>query len=506
MPNANAPPTTMAPEAAAKILTKALETKGERRPLTIADAAAASGLALRDADRGLHFLTREYRGHLRATENGDLLFVFPTGFSKPWETRDALTRAFASLGHALTGALRFVVRAWLTIVLVGYAALFLAVIVALTFSRSSNDNDRGAPPIGAIGGAFFRALGDALFWTFHPFSPFAVNSIYDGGFNGSRYGSVQSARNLRGAKPKDDTPFYEKINRFFFGPTEAPEDPLLPMRRVLAEIRAQKGRIGLADVMRVTGLPREAADPLMAKLMLDYDGDVIVSEEGGITYRFPDVRRTAIEDGTPEARPQPAWSRPARVAPLTGNSFESNALILGLNVFNMVMAGVAIEKGLTLDNLQLLLHRIPAAALPHTSTPLFLGLVPLLFSLALLLIPLARAIARPFKERAAARENGRLAVLREVLARSSRKEPLAEEALTKAWTDAAGAPPEPKELTRVVVSYGGDVDVEASGEDGNVRYRFVDLEAEAAALEAERDAAGDAEKRVGKVVFASDAS
>lgn len=500
----------MAPDASAKVLASALQ--GPPRPRTIADAAAESGLALRDAERGLHELTREYRGHLRATENGDLLFVFPTGFTKPWQTRDALARVAAGLGRALTGALRFVVRAWLTIVLVGYALLFVAVIIALTFARQSNDNNRSAPPVGAIAGAFFRALVDALFWTFHPFSPFAVNSVYGGGYGDSSFGGrAQPVRGMRGGRsdaPKDETPFYEKINRFFFGPTEAPPDPLLPMKRVLAEIRAQKGRIGLADVMRVTGLPREAADPLMAKLMLDYDGDVVVSEEGGITYRFPDLRRTAVESvtDTPAPRPEPAWARAPKMPPLTGNSFESNALIVGLNFFNIVMAGVAIEKGLTLDNLQLLLHRIPAAMLPHTSTPVFLGLVPLFFSLALLLIPVGRALVRPFKARAVAKESARLAVLREVLARSAAKEPLAEEALAKAWANATGNAPTTEELTRVVVAYGGDVDVEASGVDGKVRYRFVDLEAEAQALEEERDAAGDEEKRVGKVVFASDSN
>jgi len=37
-----------------------------------------------------------------------------------------------------------------------------------------------------------------------------------------------------------------------------------------------------------------------------------------------------------------------------------------------------------------------------------------------------------------------------------------------------------------------------------VRYRFADLETEAAALEAEREAADEEEKKVGKVVFSSE--
>ncbi len=488
------PPTFMDPAAAAHILKASLAAP--EKPRTIADAATQSGLALRDAERGLHWLTREYRGHLRVTEEGDLLFVFPTGFTKPWQTRDAFARALAWTGRVLAGAMRFVVRAWLMIALLAYAGIFLALLIGLTFARSSSNDDRG-PNVGDLLAVVFRVVIDALFWTFHPFSPFAID----------RYGEQRMGMGRAPSRgKKDETPFYEKINRFFFGPTQAPEDPRATMQRVLAEIRAQKGRIGLHDVMRVTGLPREEADPLMARLMLDYDGDVVVSEEGGITYRFPDVRRTAVE-GVQTRRPEPAWARPAKLLPLTGNSFETNVLIVGLNFFNAVMATVAIEKSLTIANIKLMMQGFPVDLLPK-DVPIALGVVPLVFSIGLMAIPIGRALLRPIRAREVARHNGRLAVLREVLAHARTKgaPPVTETKLAAAWSRAVGAPPEPKELTRVVVEYGGDVDVNATDERGEIRYRFADLEVEAAALEAEREQADAAEARVGKVVFASDTS
>ncbi|MEO6419741.1 MAG: hypothetical protein ABIP39_10060, partial [Polyangiaceae bacterium] len=275
-------PKLMEAQEAAKVLASSL--KDPHVPLTIADAAAQSGLALRDADRGLNWLTSEYRGHLRVTEEGQLLFLFPYGFTKPWETRDAIARAVAAAGKFLGGVARFVVRAWLTIAILGYAAIFLALIIGLTLARQGNSRDDG---FGQLGYVVFRVLADALFWTFHPFSPIAV------GWNDN---PVQSRRYGYGrrAPVADETPFYEKVNRFVFGPTPTKEDPRDRERRVLAEIRAQKGRIGLGDVMRVTGLPREEADPMMARLMLDYEGDVEVSEAGGITYKFEQLRKTAL--------------------------------------------------------------------------------------------------------------------------------------------------------------------------------------------------------------------
>src|SRR5262249_44970072 len=173
-----------------------------------------------------------------------------------------------------------------------YVALFLAVIVGMMFVRQGDNDRRGGGVSSAIGYALFRVLADALFWTFHPFSPLAVN--------------VYEPRRRR-VEAEDKTPFYEKVNRFVFGPTPPKEEPRANERRILAEIRANKGRIGLADVMRVTGLPREEADPLMARLMLDYDGEVAVSEEGGIIYRFEAMRMTA---GMPEEPPPPAAGGP----------------------------------------------------------------------------------------------------------------------------------------------------------------------------------------------------
>ena len=98
----------MDPHEAAKVLEGAL--KDPRAPVTVADAAAASGLALRDAERGLNWLTSTYRGHLRVTEEGQLLFLFPYGFTKPWETRDAIAAASAIV-MGLRGFLREVASA-----------------------------------------------------------------------------------------------------------------------------------------------------------------------------------------------------------------------------------------------------------------------------------------------------------------------------------------------------------------------------------------------------------
>jgi len=485
-------PTFKDPREAAHVLIASL--KDPAAPHTVADAATASGLALRDTERGLTWLTQEYRGHLRATEQGELLYLFPTGFTQPWKTYDAWSRAGSAVAKGAMGALRFVVRAWLMIVLLAYVAIFLAVLVGMMFARQGNSNDRRGGGFSGLGFVLFRVLGDALFWTFHPFSPFAVTSY------GQGYGQAQP---MRSRAKRDEVPFYERVNRYFFGPTPAKADPLGHERAILGELRAKKGRIGVGDVMRVTGLTRDKADPLMARLMLDYEGDVAVSDDGAIVYHFEAMRRTAASDG-PTARPPPAWETLPDLPPLTGNPFETNLLIAGLNLFNVVMAAVAIDQNLTLAKLPLLLfHHIPLVRMPYDGTPLVLGVIPLVFSLAIFLLPIGRALLRASAERAHAHEKGRLAVLREVLTRVENKKEVTDGALEGAFKRAAGEAAGEGEISKHLAGLGGDVAV--SSETGGVRYRFADLETEAVALQAEREAADDEEeKKVGRVVFASD--
>lgn len=480
-------------EAAAELVRKLGRSAKGLRPMTVADASVASGLPLRDAEAGLHWLTSEHRGHLRVTEDGDLVHVFPHGFEKPWETREALARLAARVGAGLLAAGRFVVRVWLLAVMVGYAALFVALLVGLTLARQGDDRDDGRSGLGLLGG-LLRMIGDALFWTLHPFSP-----IYVGAYDGWSAAPVRAGwRRDQPAAPR--LPFYEKVNRFVFGPGTKPLDPRATEARVLAEIRAQKGRIGLADVMRVTGLPRDEADPMMARLMLDYEGEVDVGEQGGIVYRFAALRRTASDERAP-ARPPPAWAEEKRLPPLTGNDGLANVLVALLNGFNLLASGWVMASGLTIGNILLLFSKHRPPVLPDAGLPIALGLVPFVFSLALFALPLARAALRVPAERRAKRENARLAVLREVLARAPKKEPVSDERLRTVWRVATGAEPSSREITARVVELGGDVD---PGPNGEIRYRFADLEEEAEALEDERAEAPEAERRLGKVVFASD--
>jgi hypothetical protein len=464
-----------------------------RGDLTVADAAARGGLALRDTEPALRALASRRGGHIKATEKGELIYSFPDGLVTPPDERRG-RRVLRAVGRVLASVARFVVRAWVSVVLIGYALVFLAVLIAL----AARDDDRD----GGMSGAFSmvgRVLFEALFWTFHPFSPLAI---------GYAAGPMWAPGRARPRTPR--VPFYERVNRFVFGPPRPPVDRASRERDLLAEIRRLDGRVGPEDIMRVTGGDREAAERELLRLVVDYEGDIQVSDGGAIMYVFRALRPTA---GAPRPFPaDPIWSRRATVPPVTGNEGGTNALLVGLNGFNLVMSGVAISAGLTIERLGEVISRAGMDAAtqaamgplpPPHGLPLVLGWIPFLFSAALFALPIARALARRREAARAADENGRRALLRLVTpgAAGAGLSVLTAADAERVFAAGAAAKPRAGQVEVGARALGADVDVT---DDGAVVYRFDTAALERDALARARATAAPDEAQPGRVVFDSE--
>jgi hypothetical protein len=476
--------------------------KNFRGDLTVADAAARAGLPLHHAEQALRRLAASRGGHLAATESGELIYSFPRGLEKP--PRAGLgRRLIRGAARVLASAGRLLVRAWVSVVLVGYAVVFVAVAVAL--AARDDDGDGIGAAIALIG----RAVLEALFWTFHPLSPFALDAQPGWSMGvGMRRRMPPGARRL---------PFYERVNRFVFGPPEPAPDPRERERRLLSEIRRLEGRVGPSDVVRVVGCDREAAERELLRLVVDYDGEIEVSDGGAIIYAFKAVRTTAAA-GAPPARAAmattPVWHERAVAAPVTGNGAGTNLLLVALNGFNLVASGVAVTTGLTVDRLSAVVGQLhseavtglghaAAAPLPAPGTPLLLGWVPFLFSAALFTLPVARAFGQRRARARAAAENGRRALMRLALDEASGRSEISADEAARAWAVAAGDArrlPRSADVERAVRALGGEVDI---NDDGAVVYRFDGPARERVALASARKVAPSEEAAPGRVVFSS---
>lgn len=464
---------TLEPAQSAALLEKALPTfRGE---LTVADAAARGGLALRDAETALFKLAGDYHGHLKATSEGEVVFSFPRGFVKQ-ETGSALTRFAKKVGGALVGVGRFVVRAWVSVVMVGYAVVFLVLMIA--WALKSEEGEGIGEAIAVVG----RVLLEALFWTFHPFSPVYM----------AREPGWMREHGLPGRKRAPKLPFYERVNRFVFGPPEPKVDPRQVQSEVLTEVRRLAGRVGPTDLMRVTGESREDAEAQLCRMVVDYDGGIDVTGDGAVVYKFPALRRT-VESGrrAEVAAPRPIWEKPVAVPPLTGNEAGTNVFLGAVNTFNLGVSGWVVAQG-------------AGQEMYGTVEQLYwgFGVIPFTFSAMLFALPLGRLIFKKRREKKAARENGRRGLLR-VLTEGRMGAIVQAKELSLAWIKAGGGSVDEQTLTEEVRALGGEPDVDDAG---RLVYKFEEVDREVKALQQERRIAPAAEESVGEVLFGSDDS
>jgi hypothetical protein len=247
------------------------------------------------------------------------------------------------------------------------------------------------------------------------------------------------------------------IGRYLFGPDPAPR---AGASAALAEIRRLRGMITPADVMRVTGRDRRAAEALLCRLAARHDGDVAVAGQA-VLYRFPALTTR------PRPRPLPVWDDPRALEPVTGNDPRVDLTILFVNLLVIAASGVAILRTLAVSAAQ------PA-----------LALIPFLLSLLALALPMSRLAGRRSHRTQVARENGRRALLRAVLDRPP-GQPLGAHALSHAWVAGSGRAIRSEELLDEVRALGGEPDVD---EDARLQFRFPDLDHEARAVAALRAA------------------
>ena len=446
------PARTLEPAAAANILRRTL---GEHRDdLTIADAAARAGLSLRDAELGLHALLRAQQGHLSVTANGELLFRFPTGLRRRYGAAMVVARA---LGRGVTAVVRWTARVALTVFLVGYAALFVVAMaigsIALSFAAES---EGPAVAFGHLLWHLVELLGDALFWSVHPLQ--APDELDD---------------EARGRQPRS---FYQRVNGFFLGPPRRAHDARAAARLLVHEIRFRRGRIGLSDVVRVTGLGTEPASALVSRLLLDYDGTVDVTEDGAIVYRFTALQPSV--DAPVHAAPPAIWRRVRALPEFTGNHPGSNASVLGLTAFVAAFGYLGMWLGLP----------IWAAGIPYWG------------SLALLTMIVLRIPGHVLRRRTDRLENGRRALLRLAYDGACERRGVEVGEFAGAWSDATDTKIDEQKLQERLLELGGDLMID---DDGRTSWRFTTIELELGALARVRAQVQTSEREVGAVEFSS---
>ncbi len=356
---ADLPPLRVSDEHRAAVRDAIRRRKGT---VTLGDVLADTGLAREEAELALKVCLADYAGHLDVLDSGDIVYRFDARLAErdrdPWRLR---------LWRGIKRVAMFALKLGIMVTLLGYSVLFallaLALIIGL-ISRSDNDIEGDWLELAWLP---LRALAE-LFLFFPDWFLWGLPAGYE-----------RAPRRVgRGGRK----PLHESIFAYAFGPPRQPQGLLERDRRGAELIRHFGGVLATPDIVAATGLSRYDADEWLGRLLGRFGGDVDVTDDGEILYRFGDLVRSAA------AAPRPAAPPVEPPLALTGNKAGTNALIAGLSAF---VLGGAIFLELAMARFGIVL---PAATWGLVYLPGFVGAT-------LLALPPLRALALR-------RENGRV--------------------------------------------------------------------------------------------------
>lgn len=429
--------------------------------LTRADAVALTGMPNDQAQPALESLVATYRSHLAVTDEGELVYEFDPSL----ERRDKvpLGERAAAAGRVAWRGFQLLFKIWIVVTLVAYVVAFVAMMVSLMVARSSSDRDD-------------RRGGDGGFpWIWFWLMP----DLAPPGYARDPYG-----RALRRPRNVPQKRFYQSVFDFVFGPKTAPADPRAADKRLLAFLRDHKGRVTAAELSALGGVSLASAEEELTRLMIEYEGEVEVADDGTLLYVFDEVLPSASAAGT---RWSWAWDEPDPVPPLTGNTPAANAVTAGFAGFNL-FASMTIAPAF--------LQRFGLPAEPWT---FWLTLFPLVFSAIFFAVPATRWAVRRRQLARRQRRQLRRELLREIW--TGPAEPRDPAQLSARAAERSGLPvaDAQKMLDTLVRDLDGDVTTDA---EGAMRYLFPRLADEQRAVEKARLAAPD--KKLGEVIFSSE--
>jgi len=395
---------------------------------TNADLARATGLPLAQIGAEMPAISDEYRGRLKVSEQGDLLYSFPQGFRSRYKGfGPSLKRILAAAKKSAATVGKSLFKVWILVTLFGYFFLFIALALVALFgsvamqgngnSRSRSDRRGG----GGLGGLW---LTTSLF-----------DSLIRLWFYSELFKSADArARNGFGYARRERHPLHKAVFSHVFGDGDPNADWNSVLKRAfVAFAQSHQGVITLPEFMAISGLRPEEAQERITKFCVEFEGTPEVSDSGAIYFFFPALlaKNVNVSANVASSFPlkqlkrfssnEPKLDRTFRwiniVNLLFGSYFLYNAISIGTNVVVRTAQGTALKGGLTFlysytvyFASQIGFHN-PASVLGWA-----LGVAPLAFSAFFFGIPALRSLRLSRENEALKRENMRKVLYSAVIA------------------------------------------------------------------------------------------
>nr|XP_027066949.1 uncharacterized protein At5g03900, chloroplastic-like [Coffea arabica] len=249
----------------------AIDSCGRR--VTVGDVASKAGLQFNEAQKALQALAADTEGFLEVSDEGDVLYVFPKDYRSKLAAKSFSIRIEPLLEKAKLGA-EYLVRVSFGTALIASIVVVYTTIIAVLSSRSDEDN-RGRRSRSYDTGFTFYFSPTDLFWYWDPY--------------------YYRRRRLR--EDSGDMNFIESVFSFVFGDGDPNQGIEEERWKLIGEYIASNGGVVTAEevapYLDIETTDKVDEDSYILPVLLRFDGQPEVDEEGNILYRFPLLQRTA---------------------------------------------------------------------------------------------------------------------------------------------------------------------------------------------------------------------
>lgn len=393
------------------------QLKRQQRHFTLTEAAALTGLSIDEAREALDALLTRYVCRLQVSENGDLIYNF--GETLRRRGAKTLRERLQQTGTWLWKVFTVVYKAWITLTLAVYFVIFLALLLLIILasrSQRSSDSRRGSS---VDLSPLLRMFASLFYWQ-------TITGAFDNRRDryGYRYRSYRPTPSVLNTTKKN---FVAAVYDFVFGPPRPVIDPLQNEKEVAAYLRQQKGLVVPAELSALAGWTLPQAETFLTDCIIRYQGETKISDQAVLYGEFDTILRGRSE--VQEGKIEYYWDEYEPEYELNGNSPTNNAIIVVMNSVNALFAFLVVSG--SLDRVlqgPAMMEFVPEVA-RFAGSPLFvvfLGWLPLIFSLLFFGLPLMRLLRLPMLRQQRHHTNIRKRLFKTIFATQGRSQAMSQ--------------------------------------------------------------------------------
>ncbi len=288
--------------------------------------ALEMNLPIMEAQRILNKLAEKQNAEVTVDENGKLIYLFKDDL----ETSEKFIKVLFDI---LKGLLRggkdifvAVSKILMLLVFTGYSFIYFIFLIfgfifstaLFSFGETLADENRNIDGDYKSGASSVTGYDDYFTDFFRMMNyAFTLKSFHDEGYN------INANR-----------PFYAKVFSFVFG--DDFEVKTIDNEVNILKFIKKYHKITLSDIINLTGLPELKSQKLILSVIVKYNGEISVSENGVIYYKFNDFDFRGLKKGSFSY----IWERKQPEHKLNINDEDTNTKIIIFGIVNLTISAI----------------------------------------------------------------------------------------------------------------------------------------------------------------------